>query len=146
MIFAWHFETQTHLVRSILTSFVFLPFLICLVKIRSWMFLLPIIHKMHRMSVHHLIAERKNVPFWIHLICHLFFPKIPRVKIYVSHQPLCMIRQILRMLMYIFNFLIVDVVISLLIHSIMIMIHLLLIFLSHQSLMIYKLMKWKPHK
>ena len=66
--------------------------------------------------------------------------------LFVSHMPLCMIRQIMRMLMYISNFLIVAVMISSILNLITMLIHWLLIFLSHRSLMIYLLKKWKPRK
>lgn len=135
-----------HLIRFFLTSFVILPFLIFLVKIHPWMFLLPIIHRTHKMSVCHLIAVRTNLSFWIHPICHLFFPEIQRVEIFFFDQPLCMIHQIMRMSMHILNFLIVVVMISSLTHSITMLIHLSLIFLSHRYLMKYMLMKWKPLK
>lgn len=68
------------------------------------------------------------------------------MKILVSPQPLYMIVQIMRILMNNFNFLIIAVVVSLLLHSITVLIHLLLIFLSHQSLMVYPLTKWKHLK
>lgn len=134
------------LILSILTSFVLLPLLIVLVKVHPEMSLLLIIQRTYKMSFHHLIIERTNLPFRIHLIFHLSFLETQRIEICVSHQPLYMIFQIMRMSMYISNFLVVVVVIFFLIHLITIMIHLLLIFLSRQSLMIYKLKKWKPLK
>lgn len=123
-----------------------LPFLFFLVKMHPQMFLLPIVHRTHRMSVRHLIMERTNISFWIHWICHLFFLEIQGVKNSVSHQPLYMIRQVMRMQMYIFIFLIVVVMISSLVHSNMMLIHLFFIFLSHRSLMKHMLAKWKPLK
>lgn len=82
----------------------------------------------------------------IQLIFHLSFPKMQRVNILASHQPLYMIHQIMKMQTNILNFLIVFVMIYFLLHLITMVIHSLLIFLSHPSSMIYLLMKWKPHE
>lgn len=130
-----------HLVRSILTSFVILPFLIYLVRNHSHTFPLLIVHRTQGMSFHHMIMKRINISFLLHPICHLSFSKTQRIKIYVSHQPLYMIRQIKWISMYIPNFLIVVVMISSTLHLVMIFIHFLLIFPNHQYLMSYLQMK-----
>lgn len=106
-------------------------------------FLLLIIHKMWRMLVYHLVAERKNLSSWIFPISYLSFLEILRVKIFVSHKPLFTIDQIMRISLLIMNLLFMDVVSCSLIHLIMILIHLLFTFISHRSLMIHLLMKWK---
>lgn len=69
-----------------------------------------------------------------------------RVNILASNLPLCMIHQIMRMPKNILNFLIMVVMISILIQLITMLIHSLLICLSHFSLMIYLLKKWKPRR
>lgn len=132
-----------HPVRFILTSSMVLTFLIRLVKIYLYMFPLPIIHRMCDMSFSHLITERTNLSSQIHSISHLSFLETQRVKFFVSHQPLFIIHQIMRMPLSILHFLIVVVVIFSLILVIMILIHLLLIILSHRYLMVHLLMKWK---
>lgn len=133
----------THLVHFILTSFAIVPFQFNLMKIHLRMFLLPIIHKTHKMSVCHLIVERTNLFSWVHSISHLSFLETHRVKFFVSHQPLSMICQIMRMSLSILNFWIVAVVIFSRTHPITILIHMISIFPSHQCLMIHLLMKWK---
>lgn len=135
-----------HLVCFILTSSAILTFFTFLMKMYPWMFPLPTIHKMHRISFYHLIGERKNLPSRIYLISHLSFPEIHRVIFFVFHQPLSLVHQIMRMSMSISNFMIMVFVIFSIIHVITILIHLLLIFLSHRYLMTYLLTKWKPLK
>lgn len=108
------------------------------------MHLLPIIHKTHLMLVYHLIVERKNLSLRIHLTFHLLFLEIQRVNILASLLCLCTIHQIMRMPTNILNFLIVAIMIFVILHLIMMLIHSLLIYLSHWSLMIYILIEWKP--
>jgi len=59
------------------------------------------------MSVCNFIVERTHLYLQIHLIFHLSFPETQRVNILFSHQPLCMIHQIMRMSINISKFLIV---------------------------------------
>lgn len=58
-----------------------------LVKIYPCMFLLLIIHRIHRMSVCHLIVERTNISSQIYQISYLSFSEIHRVKKFISHHP-----------------------------------------------------------
>lgn len=133
-----------HLIRFIQTSSMVLQFLFYLVKLYFEIFPHPIICKTHGMLVFHLIMERINISSLIHPISHLTFPKTQRVKFLIFHHPLFMIRQIIRMSLFIIlKFLIMVVMIFSFIHLITILIFLLLMFLSHQSLMIHLLMKWK---
>lgn len=75
------------LIHFFLTSFLTLPFLISLVKFHSWMFILLIIQRTHRMSFYHLIVERKHPSFWIYPIYHLFFLEIHRVNFFFLIDP-----------------------------------------------------------
>lgn len=134
------------LICFILTSLVILPLLFFPVKTHLPMFLLPINHRTHRMSACHYIAERSHLPLKIRPICHLSFLKTQRVNFLVSHLPLYMIHQIMRMPMNKTNFMIVVVVISVHLRLITMLIHLLSIFLSHWTSIIYLLTKWKPHR
>jgi len=110
------------------------------------MHLLPIIHRTHPMSIHHLIVERTNLSLKIDSIFHLLFPETQRVNILSSHLPLCMIHQTMRMSMNSLIFLIIVVVIYLLLYSITMLIQSSLIFQSHLFMMIYLSMKSKPRR
>lgn len=137
---------HTRLIYSILTSLVILPLLLFPVKTHFRMYLLLIIHRTHQMSACHYIVKRTHLPLKLCPICHLSFMKMQRVNFLASHLPLCMIHQIMRMPMNILNFLIVVVMIFVLLHFITMLIHSLLIFISHWSLMIYLLTEWKPRR
>lgn len=135
-----------HLNCSILTSLVILPLLISPVKTHLWMFLLLMIHRKYQMLVCHFIEERTHLPLKIYPTYHLSLWKTKRVNILASHLPLYMIHQIMRISTNILNFLIMVVVIFVLLHLIMMLIHSLLICLSHRSPMIYLLTEWKPRR
>ena len=114
-----------------------LPLLIFHVRIHSCMHIPLIIHRTHWMLVSHCIVERTQLSSQIHSIFQLSFSEMQRVNIIGFHQPLCMIHEVMRMPMNFWNFLIVVVVITLLLHLIMMMTHALLVFLSHPSSLIY---------
>lgn len=75
-----------------------------------------------------------------------FFIEHPLDFSSASHLPLYVIHQIMRMLTNILNFLILVIVISVLIHVITMLIHSLLICLRHRYPMIYLLTVWKPRR
>ena len=89
--------------------------------------------------------ERTNHSLKIHLIFHLLFPETQRVNVLPSHPPLCVIHRIMRMPTNILTFLILVVVISSPHHPITMLIHSLLICLSHWSTKFHRLTKSKPH-
>ena len=105
------------------------------------MHLLLIIRRTHLMSIHNLIAERKNQSLKIHLIFHLVFLEMKRVNILTSHLPLYIIHEIMRMPTNTLNVMIMVIVIFVLLHLIKISIHSMLICLSHWYFMIYLLTK-----
>lgn len=131
------------LIHLILTSLVILPLLFLPVKTRFYMFLLLTIHQTHQMSVYHYIIEMTHIPLKIYPFYHLSFLKTQRANILAFHLPLCTVDQIMRIPTNISNFLIMDFVIFIL-HLMMMLIHLFLISLSHQSPKIYLLLAWKP--
>jgi len=132
------------LILSILTSLVILPILISPVKTHLQIFLLPIIHRTHKMLAFHYIGERTHIPLKIHPIPHMSFLKTNRVNILASNLPVYVIHQIMTALTNIPNFLIMVFVISMILHLIMMLIHSFLIFLNHSFPTIYLLTKWKP--
>jgi len=116
------------------------------VYIHPWMHPLLITRWTHRMLVHHSTIERINYLLKIHLILHLSFPETKTMSMFSFHLPLCVIHQTMTMPNNILNFIISVVVISSPHHPIMMLIHLLLIHLSHWSMKIHLSTKSKPHR
>lgn len=133
-----------HLSFIILTFPMILSFLLNLVKIYFLMMLLLLfIHKTRGMSIFHRDVERMNLLLLIFLISHLIFLKTQWVKFIIFHLPLFAIHQFMMMPpSVILKFMIMAVTTSSLIHPVTIMIFFLLVFPSHQSMMIHLLMSW----
>ena len=131
--------TPFHLspLRSFLTSLVNLPSMISHVCLHPQMLPLLIFHGTHCTLAHHPTTERTNHSFEIHLIFHLLFLEMQRVNILPLHLPLYVIHQTMRMSTNILNFLILVVMISSPHQMITMLIHSLLIHLSHYSMNIH---------
>jgi len=132
--------------HSFLTSLVNPPSMISHVYLHPRMRPSFITRKTHCMSVHHFRIERICYSLKIHLIFNLPFLETQRINLFTSHLPLYVIHQTMRMSTNILNFLILVVLIYSPHHQIMMLIHSLLIHLSHWFTNIHLPMKYKPHK